>query len=191
VSPGSDVEIENRKREEAVRTAVKPCRDAAAKRRWNRSAWIIGAAPTWASSDGKTSDVAYGGTALWSSIGYGFEGVPELEEHAMVALYAKGRNKETVPDAFNQGAFITQNNLTIGSRLLVGAPSTQFNVEGLYLRNNRPDKVEDRYWHLNFGFEQRLVENTWLNLSFGRELSRGADNKFSVVGSFNWGFGAK
>jgi hypothetical protein len=59
----------------------------------------------------------------------------------MNAIYAKGRNKETVPDAFNPGAFITQNNLTIGSWLLVGAPSTQFNVEGLYFRNNRADKL--------------------------------------------------
>lgn len=87
VPPGGDVDGENRKREEAIRVAVKPCRDAAAARRWSRSAWIGGVAPTWTSPDGKTSDVGYSGTALWTSLGFGFEGVPVLEDHAMIAAY--------------------------------------------------------------------------------------------------------
>jgi len=178
-------------REERTRVAAKPCREAAAKRRWNRSGWIAGAAPTWTSADGTTADIDYSGTAVWTSIGYGFERVPVLEDHAMLAFYLKGRTREIVPDAFNDGAFVTQDNVTTGVRFVAGGSSSQFNVELLRLDNDRPDGREDRYWNLGIGLEQRLIDNTWLNLSFGRQLARDTSGQFSVIGAFNWGFGPR
>lgn len=180
-----------RHQEELVRTSAKPCREAAAKRRWNRSAWIAGVAPTWTSADGSTSDIDYSGTAVWTSIGYGFERVPVLEDRAMVAFYLKGRTREIVPDVFSEGAFVTQDSITTGFRLLAGSSSSQVNLELLWLDNDRPDGREDRYWNLGIGFEQRLVDNTWLNLSFGRQLARDASGQLFVVGAFNWGLGAR
>ncbi len=180
-----------RQREELVRASAKPCREAAAKRRWNRSAWIAGVAPTWTSPDGSTSQIDYSGTAVWTSLGYGFERVPVLEDRAMVAFYLKARTREIAPDVFSQGAFVTQDNVTTGFRFLTGSPSSQFNVEMLWLDNDRPDGREDRYWNLAVGFEQRLVDNTWLNLTFGRQLARDAEGQLSVVGAFNWGLGAR
>ena len=179
-------------REEQTRAGVRPCREAAARRRWNRSAWIAGLAPTWTSADGTTAQIDYSGTAVWTSVGFGFERVPVLEDHAMLAFYLKGRTGEIVPDTFESGAFVTQDNVTTGVRFLVGSPSSQFNVEMLWLDNDRPDEREDQYWNLGIGFEQRLIDNTWLNLSFGRQLARdGTSGALSVVGAFNWGLGAR
>lgn len=180
-----------RQREEQVRTAAKPCREAAAKRRWNRSAWIAGVAPTWTSADGSTEAIDYSGTALWSSVGYGFEGVPVLQDHALVAFYLKSRTREIVPDVFSEGSVVTQDNITTGFRLLAGSPTSQVNLELVWLDNDRPDGRDDRYWNLGVGFEQRVAENTWLNLSFGRQLARDTSGQFFVVGAFNWGLGPR
>ncbi len=191
-TPPEQVAIANQRREEAVRANVKPCRDQAAKRRWNRSASIFGVAPTWTSPDGTVDQVKYSGTALWSSLGYGFEGVPGLQDYAMLAAYVKARNREVAPDQLKKGSFVVQNNVTAGARLLFGAPASQFNVEGLWVRNNRPDLLEDRYWNLNFGFDRKLVDNIWLNLSFGRQLARKEGvGGFVVLAAFNWGFGPR
>jgi hypothetical protein len=192
VPPGADLALVNRQREEAVREGAKPCREDSATRRWNRSAWIAGLAPTWTSPDGKAGGFEYTGTALWTSIGYGFEGVPLLEDHAMLAGYVKRRDQEIAPDRFREGDSITQDTLTVGGRFLFGAPSTQLNFEAVYLRNDRRDELEDQYWRVGLGFERRLVENVWLDLSFGRELSRREDdNAVFILGSFKWGLGAK
>lgn len=191
-APAEEQAILLKQREEQTRAGAKPCREEAARRGWNRSAWIAGVAPTWTSADGTTGQIDYSGTAAWTSVGFGFERVPVLKDHAMVAWYLKGRTGEIVPDAFANGAFVVQDNVTTGVRLLLGSLSSQFNLEMLWLDNDRPDGLEDRYWNLGIGFEQRLIDNTWLNLSFGRQLARGSTpGQFSVVSAFNWGLGAR
>ncbi len=195
VSPGiSDEElaIENRRREELVREGATPCRDEAARRRWNRSAWIAGLAPTWTSADGTAPELDFSGTALWTSLGYGFESVPMLEDRAALTLYLKSRSGEIAADQLAPGSFISQDNLTAGVRFIVGSPTSQFNVETLWVRNDREDLREDSYWNLAFGFEQRLINNMWLNLSFGRQMARDASaSEFSVISAFNWGLGQR
>ena len=109
----------------------------------------------------------------------------------MLAFYLKGRTQEIAPDVFSKGAFITQDNITTGVRFLVGSSASQFNVEALWLDNDRMDDREDRYWNFTIGFEQRLIDNTWLNLSFGRQLARDASGQLFVAGAFNWGLGAR
>ena len=186
------IAIENLRREEALRRRIGPCRERASKRRWNRSAWVVGMAPTWTSPDGTTAQLEHSGTALWTSIGFGFERVPVLEDHAMVAGYVKARSGEVSPDQLNPGNSITQDNVTAGGRFIVGVPTTQVNVEALWIRNDRVDMLEDRYWNLGFGFEQRVAENIWLNLSFGRQLAREEfGHGFVVLTGFNWGLGAR
>jgi hypothetical protein len=192
VPPGTDLDIVNRQREEEVRGRVQPCREAAAARRWNRSAWIAGVAPTWTSPDGTAGNLGYSGTALWTSVGYGFEGVPVLMDHAMVAGYVKTRDQEIAPDRFQEGQFVAQDTLTLGARLLFGAPSTQVNLEGVWVRNDRPDDLEDKYWRVGLGLERKLVDHVWLAVAFGRELSRReSDDALFVLGSFKWGLGDK
>lgn len=187
-----ELAIENRRREERMRDGARPCREEAAGRRWNRSAWIAGMAPTWTTIDGTVSQFDYSGTALWTSLGYGFEDVPGLEDHAMLTLYLKSRTGEIVADQLTPGSFITQDNVSVGVRFLVGSPTSQFNVEMIQVRNDRADLREDRYWNLAFGFEQRLANNIWLNLSFARQLSRdAAASEFSLISAFNWGLGER
>jgi hypothetical protein len=185
-----ELAIENQRREELVREGVRPCREDAARRRWNRTAWIAGLAPTWTSADGTASQTDYSGTALWTSIGFGFEDVPVLEDHAMLALLLRSRDGETAADQLAPGSFITQDSANVGLRFIFGSPTTQFNVETLWVRNDRVDLREDRYWNLSFAFERRLINNIWLDLSFGRQLAREASaSEYSIVSAFNWGLG--
>ncbi len=179
-------------REALVREGVGPCRDAAARRRWNRTAWTAGLAPTWTSADGTASNLGYSGTALWTSVGYGFEDLPVLEEHAMVAFYLKRRGREIAPDQLVPGAFVTQDTVSAGARLLFGSAHSQFNFETLWVRNTRLDLLEDRYWNVSMGLEQRLTGNIWLSLAVGRQVARApVASQMSVVSAFNWGLGEK
>ena len=187
-----EIERENLRRQEEIRRLAGPCRKQASNRRWNRSAWVFGTAPTWTSLDGKTAQIEYSGTALWTSLGFGFENVPFLEDHAMLAGYVKTRSKEVVQDQLNPGSSIRQDNFTIGTRLFVGVPKTQFNFETLWSSNDRADTVEDKYWSVGFGLEQRVVDNLWLNLSYGWQLAREQiGNGFVVFGGLNWGVGQR
>lgn len=195
IPPGaspSEQAVELSRREEQVRQAVKPCRTAAAKRRWNRAAWIAGVAPTWTSAAGSASELAYSGTALWTSLAYGFEGVPVLEDQAVFALYAKRRTGELAPDRLNDGSFVKQNHVSVGARLLAGSSSSQLSAETLWVGNDRADGLEDRFWNLAVGFEQRLADNTWLSVTVGRQVGRdaGAD-ALSVSSAFNWAVGPR
>lgn len=180
------------KLEDSVRQAAKPCRTAAAARRWNRSAWIAGMAPTWTSVDGSASALGYTGTALWTSIAYGFESVPAMEERAMLAVYAKRRSGERAPNALAKGTFIEQDHASVGARLIVGSASSHFSGEALWVRNDRVDGLNDRFWNVSAGLEQRVVDNIWLSVTVGRQAGRDAgSDAFSVVSAFNWGLGAK
>jgi hypothetical protein len=178
--------------ETSARQAATVCRDTSARKRWNGSAWVAGVAPTWTSPDGTSEAMAYSGVALWTSIGYGFESIPVLSEHAHIAAYVKVRSGEIAPDPFRENAMVTQDTLAVGGRFLLGVVSTQFNGEALYVRNRRlDDDLDDRYWHLGIGVEQRLIDNTWLNVALGRELNRKPNNAYFVSASFKWGIGPR
>ena len=59
-------------------------REAARKRNWNRSSWIIGIAPSWISEDGSLNSLSWDGGGVWTTAAYGFEGVKVLENAAQL-----------------------------------------------------------------------------------------------------------
>jgi len=165
------------------------CRNEAQKQNWNRSSWIIGAAPSWISKDGQTKNMQWNGGGFWTSLGYGFEGVPGLEDKSQLILHARYRNREQVPDPDTTGAFLSQDSLFFGARFRHGSPTFNGSFEYTFLRSRFAGQRYDNSSRLSLGFERRIAGDTWFNLSLGGETGRqdGRNNGF-VLTSFKWAF---
>jgi hypothetical protein len=165
------------------------CRDEAQKRNWNRSSWIIGGAPSWISEDGQTKNLHWNGGGFWTSLAYGFEGVPGLEDRSQLILHSRYRNREQVPDPDTTGAFLSQDSLFFGARFRHGSPTFNGSFEYTFLRSRFAGLKFDNSSRLSLGFERRIAGDTWFNLSLGGETGRvdGRNNGF-VLTSFKWAF---
>jgi len=99
--PGGDADQENARREALVKNT---CRDEAAKRNWNRSAWSVGGAKSTA----------------WSSAGYGFEGVPGLESTTqLIAQFIRRSGQNSAGVRLRAGA--PETNLSLQFTVAMGA----------------------------------------------------------------------
>lgn len=165
------------------------CRDEAQKRNWNRSSWIIGAAPSWISTTGQTKDMHWNGGGFWTSLAYGFEGVPGLENRSQLIAHVRYRNREQVPDPDVTGAFLSQDSLFFGARFRHGSPTFNGSFEYTFLRSRFAGQRYDSSSRLSLLFERRIAGDTWFNLSLGGETGRqdGRNNGF-VLTSFKWAF---
>jgi len=168
------------------------CREQARKDNWNRSSWIVAAAPSWISPTGETKNFQWNGGGFWTSLAYGFEGVPSLEKNSQLILHARYRNNEQVPDPDNEGKFIVQNSMFFGGRWRFGNENSTANVEGVFQRTRPKGEAWDSSARYSVGLERRVAENLWFAISFGGESGRtdGKNNGF-VLSSFRWGFSQK
>jgi hypothetical protein len=165
------------------------CRDESRERNWNASSWIIGAAPSWISTDGQTKNMRWNGGGFWTSLGYGFEGVPGLESRSQLILHARYRNREVVPDPNTTGAFLTQDSMFFGARFRTGSPTFNGSFEYTFLRSRFAGLRFDSASRFSLLFERRIGGDTWFNISLGGETGRqdGHNNGF-VLTSFKWAF---
>ena len=165
------------------------CRDESRQRNWNASSWIIGAAPSWISTDGQTKNMRWNGGGFWTSLGYGFEGVPGLESRSQLILHARYRNREVVPDPNTTGAFLSQDSMFFGARFRTGSPTFNGSFEYTFLRSRFAGLRFDNASRFSLLFERRIAGDTWFNLSLGGESGRpdGRNNGF-VLTSFKWAF---
>jgi hypothetical protein len=165
------------------------CRDESRKRNWNRSSWTIAAAPSWISPTGQTKNAVWNGGGFWTSLAYGFEGVPGLKDRSQLILHARYRNREQVPDPAAAGKFLSQNSMFFGSRFRTGSPTFNGSFEYTFLRTRLAGKSYDNSARLSLGFERRVAGDTWFTLALGGETGRadGKNNAF-VLSSFKWAF---
>lgn len=165
------------------------CREQAQEDNWNASSWIIGAAPSWISTDGQTKNLGWNGGGFWTSLSYGFEGVPGLEKNSQLILHGRYRNREVVPDPITTGAFFSQDSLFFGTRFRTGRPTFNGSFEYTFLRSRIKGLNFDNSSRLSLLFERRITGDTWFNLSLGGETGRqdGRNNGF-VLTSFKWAF---
>jgi len=171
---------------------AKTCRDNQREKSWNRSSWIVAAAPSWTSNTGSASDFQWNGAGVWTSLAYGFEKVPGLEDAAQLIFHARYRNKEQVPDPAAQGQFLTQNSVLVGGRLRFGTENTALSFEGVYSHTKRPGDIKDDFGKISGGVERKITDNLWFVLTLGGETTRlDGNNKVFVLTSFNWGFSRK
>jgi hypothetical protein len=174
---------------------VKPCNDAARKRNWNASGWIVGVAPSWISQTGQTRDYGWNGGGFWTSVAYGFDNVSALKDNSQLILHARYRSNEIVPDAENQGQFFSQDSAFFGGRLRM-APgkeaSSIFSLEGNYIRSRRDKGAFDSSYRYSLGLEKKLADNVWFSLALGGQGGRSdGTNQPFVLSSFKWGFSQK
>jgi hypothetical protein len=165
------------------------CRDASQKKNWNKSSWIVAAAPSWISTTGQTKNYRWNGGGFWTSLAYGFEGVPVLEDRSQLIVHARYRNREQVPDANNKGKFLTQDTMFFGARFRYGSPTFNGSFEYTFLRSRLIGKPFDNSSRLALDVERKIAGDTWFNLSLGGETGRsdGKNNGF-VITSFKWAF---
>lgn len=165
------------------------CRAQAQKDNWNRSSWIIAAAPSWISKTGETKNYNWNGGGFWTSVAYGFEGVPAMQERSQLILHARYRNNEQVPDPDAKGKFKQQDSMFFGARFRHGSPTFNGSFEYTFIRTRPLGKKFDGSQRLALGIERRIAGDTWFNLSLGGESGRAdGKNKGFVLTSFKWAF---
>jgi len=168
------------------------CRAEGRKVNWNRSSWTIAYAPSWISKTGQSSGFKWNGGAFWTSVAYGFEGMPSLEKVAQLIFHARYRTREQVPDPKNKGQFLTQNATFIGARFRAGSPKFALNLEDAFVRNSPLNGKLDSSNRFSLGVETRLTDNLYFVVSTGANIGRrDSRNKGFVLTSFKYGFNKK
>lgn len=177
---------------QANKKAEEKCRADARKRNWNNSSWVIAAAPSWISQTGESKNFKWNGAGFWTTLAYGFGGVPKLEDNSQLLVHARYRNNEQVPDADNKGQFLTQDSVFIGGRWRYGNERVSANFESVYQRIRQKGKPWDDSARYSVGLERKIAENIWFALAFGGERGRDqGKNQGFVLSSFRWGFSQK
>lgn len=168
------------------------CRTESRKRNWNKSSWIVAFAPSWISTTGQTKEFKWNGGGFWTSVSYGFEGIPSLQKHSQLIFHARYRNNEQMPDPDNKGKFFGQDSFFLGSRLRVGTEDSTASFEGVFNRSRHKGQHFDNSARYSVGLERKIAENLWFALAFGGESGRqDQKNNGFVLTSFRWGFSQK
>lgn len=172
--------------------AEEQCRVESRKRNWNKSSWAIGLAPSWISTTGESKNFKWNGGGFWTSVAYGFGGIPKLRDNSQLLLHARYRNNEQVPDEDNSGQFLSQDSFFFGGRWRYGNPDTSANFESVYQRTRFKGQAWDNSARYSLGLERKIAENLWFALAFGGERGRenGMNDGF-ILTSFRWGFSQK
>ncbi len=162
------------------------------KSRWNNSSMVVGVAPSWSSTTGNTSDLAWNGGAVWVSVAYGFEGTPALEDNSQLIFHYRYRSKEQAPDPLRAGEFLEQDSSVLGARWRFGNADTTGSFEYVFLRRDMARGGSDDSHRIGLGAERRLAGNLWLGVTLGTERGRvDRSNKAFVLTSFNWSLNRK
>ena len=141
---GDDCQNEESTRRESLLKSA--CREEARARNWNRSAWAVGAAKDSLSA------------AAWSSLAYGFEGIPGLASTSQFIVQWSRVNRQQVG----------------GLRLRVGGVDTHVSAEWI---------GKDGQSQFFLAAERKIGANLWLEVKAGGVNSR----RIFVLTSFHWG----
>jgi len=194
----SDEERERRKAlaiEQFERTLLKPrtedCREQfRRKARWNGTSVIVAGASTWVSATGLAKDLDTRSSSFWTSVSYGFDGVPGLSDNAQLIGHVRHHSNELVVDADLPGGQEIRDTTFAGVRLRAGTSSFGLNFEAAYVRTKTEVRPEDTSTRLSFMAERRLAPNLWLNVSFSGDSGAAPETTqgLSVLSAFKYAF---
>jgi hypothetical protein len=168
---------------------VAKCREDTRKRAWNRTKWIAAVAPAWNSPTGAVSALDTNGVGVWTTFGYGFEGLPGLEKSAQILLHGRYRDNETVADPADAKKQIARNSRLFGVQLRAGTADSTIAGEAIFERLMPAAAAatsDDRY---SIGYERRLASNLWLGVALGSGAATAGQKKGGfLLSSLKWGF---
>jgi hypothetical protein len=121
----------------------------------------VGAAGAFRSLSGSLGALDDDGSAVWTSLAYGFEDLPALDDAAQLIAHARLRTGERVEGE-------VQDHVLVGVRFRAGGPNTTGSFEVSQVRVNHP-AGDDNYLRLAAGLERRLIRNVWLQVGLGGE----------------------
>jgi len=178
---------------EIYKIEYKKCLEDSKKRNFMRSSFGVGGAGSWISTTGDTTKFTNNGAGIWTSLAYGFEGIPGLDQKSQLILHFRRRIKETVADPLNPGQFTKKDSNLFGIRLRIGVPDWTGNIEGVYQGEHFAGKAPETNFRLSFGTDYKIASNVYLNFSIGGETKKSniSENKVFVRTSFNFGTSSK
>jgi hypothetical protein len=170
--------------------AAEACREKARNRNWNNSSWIVAGAPTFFSGDGSLSNLDASGGGVWTTVAYGFENVPGLQDSAQLSFHARLRDGEQVANEQKPGSFLERDSRLFGVQLRAGTVDTTVAFEVLRDRSRFGTASFGNHTRVGLAFERKLAENLWLNLALGEGSERPAGQSASsyLLTSLRWGF---
>lgn len=185
------IELRRQEHEKSVLVpAVEKCRaQFKLPRRWNSTSWTVAFAPTWASPTGLAKDIESGSFTVWSSLSYGFDGVPVLRDRAQLIGHVRLLADETVVDEKLPGGSEIRDTTVAGAKLRAGTRAFGFSLEAAYLQTTAPGRAKDKVARLAVAAERRLAENLWMTVSFGgdRGVDHGGPRGMSLLSALKWG----
>jgi hypothetical protein len=174
-----------------VTVAVADCREAARKRNWNASKWIVAVAPTWTSATGAGGNLGPSGTGIWTTLVYGFEQVPGLQNNAQLLIHVRRRDGEPVAGASDPKTWELRDSRLLGFQLRAGTVNSSIAFEGLDERITPAVGASRTDRRFSIGYERRLAENLWLGVALGngkKPAATGQAKSGFVLSSLKWGF---
>ncbi len=163
---------------------------------WNDSYWAFGLAPRFRSDTGRVGDFHYDGGAAWTTLGYGFEdagrnlGLAWLEDNAQLLLHASFRDRQRIADAGAPGGWRREDAFIYGVQFRAGRADLNAFAEFLWQRHRPelgPRRSSETY---SVGFEKRLKEDLWLQLTLGSEETPTTTGRSTLLRTaLSYGFG--
>ncbi len=170
------------------------------------SAWSLGIAPTWISTDSDLDDLEWTGMSLWSSLSIDLGDtakLPLIGKNGELIFHVRYRTDEVVADSTNIGNFFEQDTLLATTKFRFESSkdskedmfqNVRYSVEGAYVSTERNTGVDDDYYIWSGKAEFRapqIGENLWLNFTAGRSSGR-SDSEETFGGlNVNWAFNNK
>lgn len=176
---------------EDAKALHKKALDRSRQRNWNRTSWILGAAPSWISKESNVRHLDWNGGGVWTSYAYGFEGIKGLEHSMQAIAHVRLMFNEQVADPNNAGKFFGQDSFLAGGRIRYGSDRFNASAEASYVKERREGMGSDSLARVGLGVEWRMAEGRWLNLSLLRDIGSNLQNNTSVLASFKLGLGTQ
>ncbi len=142
------------------------CKNASLDRNWNKPAWTVGAGWSASSPDGSTSKFRSAAWGVFSSLGYGFQGLPIRNSYAI--LQAQYLNDEQVANKNKAGTFIAENAPNLSAEYIYGVtPDLHVALTGGATLNMPKGQAEQTSYEVSAGTEFKIASGLWIQVNIG------------------------
>jgi hypothetical protein len=166
--------------------------DCHAKRksaRWNASSGIVGLGQAWISTTGNFSDRERSTRGAWTTLAYGFEGMPGMTENFQLLGHYKALDNERVADPLDGAKFVDRDTRLGAAQLRFGIEEFAGSFETSWARQTITGRLTERVRRYAIGIEYKVAPNVWLIASTGGQKGGNGDNKGFVMGTIRFGQG--